>query len=75
LKVTNEDLFFAIVKYKRANDGVSPSFRELADLCGYSSINTVQYRLNQLQEDGLIEFDGGVRSIKVAGGRWVYEEM
>lgn len=62
----------AIIDYKVANDGASPSVRELGRVAGVSP-SVVQYHLARLEEAGAIERTATprARGIKVVGGRWV----
>lgn len=61
-----------IVDYKRQNDGVSPSMREIGRGVGLNSTNTVSLHLNTLKDAGMITMIyADSRSIRVNGGRWV----
>lgn len=67
-------IFDYIVGYKRINDGVAPSFREIGYNCGVSSVSMVRYYLAQLTNLRLIEMiPGKAGGIKVTGGQWVYK--
>ena len=59
-----------IIAYKRANDGLSPTIREIGDACNIPSISTVAYILTALQLTGKIAVADGARGIKVTGGHW-----
>lgn len=63
-------LYVAICQYKRANDGIAPSLRELSETCQISSTSVIKYHLRRLERAGLIEMGSGARSIRVTGGRW-----
>ena len=64
-----------IVNFKKAHDGVSPSFAEIAQGCKLSSTSTVSQYLNSLVLFGMIECKYGRRSksrmISIPGARWV----
>ena len=57
-----------IIKYKRDNDGLSPSMREIMAQ-GVSSTSVVTWHLNKLEQEGKINCNG-IRGIKVTGGEW-----
>jgi len=57
-----------IIRYKRENDGSSPTIRMIQQGCGISSTSMVHFYRRKLEELGLIAFDG--RSIIVTGGIW-----
>jgi SOS-response transcriptional repressor LexA len=62
-----------ILKFKQDNDGLSPTFREIAAGVGLSSNNSVKYQIEKLVKFGLLEGlggDGKARNIKVIGGQW-----
>lgn len=66
-------VFDFIVRYKTANDGLSPTYREIKTACGVSSESVVASILRRLEErDGLIELVPGRAGIKVVGGVWKY---
>lgn len=66
-------LFNAIVEFKKANDGNSPSSRDLIRVTDYTSTSVLQYNLRQLEAAGLIEIDRHItRMIRVVGGQWSY---
>ena len=61
----------AIIQYKTAHDGASPTVRELAQMTEAASTASVSYHLGRLEEAGLIEREYGLaRVIRVAGGEW-----
>lgn len=73
-----QKIYNFITDYKTANDGLSPSHREIATACDISSINTVSNHIDKLVDAGMIEMRSGiskrVRGIKVVGGRWIPPE-
>jgi SOS-response transcriptional repressor LexA len=55
--------------YQDSRGGVSPSYREIADAVGFSSISRVHEVMECLAERGAIEkLDGKSRSVKILGG-------
>lgn len=63
-----------IVAFKKANDGNSPTFREIQAGCGISSLSHTQYILQHLDDEGRICLVGkkhSNRMIKIPGGRWM----
>ena len=69
--MTKEKVYKFIVEYKQANDGLSPSMREIMAQ-GVSSTSMVDYYLKKLEQDGKISCSG-VRGIKVKGGEWRFD--
>lgn len=67
-----ELVYKAIVAYKQANDGNSPTQLELAEATGLPPTTLVN-QLQKLEADGRIIADGR-RSIIVTGGRWSLED-
>jgi len=66
-----------IVDFKRENDGVSPSHREISQAVGYAGGNpsNVARLLDILEARGLIVRYGpkaSTRCIMVVGGEWVF---
>jgi SOS-response transcriptional repressor LexA len=60
-----------IIAYKAANDGNSPSLREIGPAVGISSTSVVVYQLVELERAGLISRTGtNRRQIVVTGGQW-----
>lgn len=53
------DVFRAIDRHKEANDGVSPTVRELMATLGYRSVAPVQHHLENLRMAGCIDWDEG----------------
>ena len=73
----DEDRVYAfIVGYKAEHDGISPSYREIAEGCNLSGVSSVLCALNRLADAGRIErVDGSNRSIAVVGGHWSLPEV
>jgi hypothetical protein len=66
-------LFDAIVAYKRAHDGISPSLRNLMESVGYASLSTAAYAVEDLVAEGLItRGERQSRHICVVGGVWTH---
>ena len=64
-------LLDAIVHYKMAHDGCSPTVAWLVNATDITSTNIVAYHLRHLRDWGYISFpDGQPRSIQVVGGEW-----
>jgi len=60
-----------IIKYKAANGGNSPSYREITEQCGIKSTSIVDYLLSDLERGGMIRRTPGVaRSIEIVGATW-----
>lgn len=72
----DEWVFEAIVNFKRAHDGWSPSLPILAERTGVNR-TTVSRALQRLQSAGRIQVVGKLHApaFIVKGGRWVYEEQ
>lgn len=61
----------AIIQFKVANDGASPTVRELARLTGAANQSSVVYHLRRLEDAGLIKREFALaRVIRVVGGEW-----
>ncbi len=70
-----QTIFDFIVVYKCANDGNSPTIREIGQACGISSTSFVSNILARLERQGLIRLPkvcGVSRHIHVVGGQWSY---
>ena len=65
---TRDLVFQCLVQYKRDHDGLTPSTKEIAELCGLST-SSVRYHLMQLEIDGRIRILER-RGIEVVGGVW-----
>lgn len=68
-----QEVYQAIVAFKRDNDGCAPTVRELMVTCEISSTSNVIYWLDRLAVARLIMFVPGARNIRVCGGRWALE--
>ncbi len=55
MKPRHQRLINAIVVF-RANNGYSPTIREIIDMTDYTSTSMVGSALRQLREDGLIDY-------------------
>lgn len=73
IKYPREDVLAYIIQYKTANDGNSPTIREIMIVCGISSTSMVSYILRDLQDAGKIRIIEGSRGIMVTGGMWKVE--
>ena len=60
-------LYAFIVQYKQNNDGLTPSYREMASGMGLNSTSSIQYYLNMLSDAGIIKMDNGKLYF---GGTW-----
>ena len=62
-----------ILAFKAANDGNSPTVRQIGDACNITSTAVVRYYLNRLIEAGRIEMPlrGASRMIVVPGATWL----
>ncbi|MCA9923385.1 MAG: MarR family transcriptional regulator [Anaerolineales bacterium] len=64
----------AIINYKQAHDGISPSYDELAAKTGMSK-SVLQQHIHILLGKGLLhKTPGPSRNLAVAGGKWSWEE-
>lgn len=67
-------VFDFIVRYKKENDGNSPSITEIGAKFKINSKSHVMYILSRLHNYGLIRLESKAhRSIQVIGGKWIYE--
>ena len=73
IKYPREDVLAYIVNYKTANDGNSPTIREIMSGCHISSSSMVSYILRDLQDAGKLRIEQGSRGIMVVGGVWKVE--
>jgi hypothetical protein len=64
-----------LIQYKLANDGNSPTIREICDSCDIPSTSVGLNVLHRMQKAGLITLDerNVNRKIQIVGGRWVYD--
>jgi SOS-response transcriptional repressor LexA len=72
-KIRQEILEF-IIEYKKENDGLSPTMREIMTACDMSSTSLVSHHLDVLVEDGHLGRTGHHRHLTVPGGRWIIGE-
>lgn len=69
--VKSDAIYRYIVRYKAANDGLSPSVREMVRALGLSSTSVVIYHLDRLEKAGRIIRAGRYEAgIKIPGGEW-----
>lgn len=64
-----ELIYGAIIAYKSANDGNSPTVRHLSNVAGIG-LGTTHYHLAKLVLAERIIIGRGARSIQVVGGEW-----
>lgn len=70
-----QEIFDFIVQYKTANDGQSPTMREMMGGTDITSTSVITYYLDTLVEYGLIlRVDKESRGIQVVGGKWRLEK-
>ncbi|MBB6217156.1 repressor LexA [Anaerosolibacter carboniphilus] len=63
---TSQDKILNAIKFYYRMFGFSPSVRDIADLCGMKSINTVRQHLQTLKQKGLISMEESkARAIKI----------
>jgi len=68
-----QQVYDYLIAFKTANEGNSPTIREIGDACGVSSTSAVRYYLDGLVEAGLIKRNKkGHRNlcISIPGSRW-----
>ena len=70
IKYSRQAVMDYIVKYKTANDGNSPTIREIMSGCEIGSTSIVSYILRDLQDEGKLRVIDGSRGIMVTGGHW-----
>lgn len=72
-EATRDAILAFVIQYKQANDGTSPTIREICEGCGISSVSMVTYHLQVLALAGRIQIDfSTARNIRIPGGEWVY---
>lgn len=70
------EVYWFIVEYKKANDGTSPTIREIMAGTDYNSTSAVRRTIMQLHDMGLIQVDyPNVRTIRVPGGSYQYNGL
>lgn len=70
--VMPDRVFEFIREYKRLNDGLSPTHREIMEGLDISSTSVVSYYLDNLVKRGKIVLPDDRQGIKIVGGRWTY---
>ena len=72
IKKKTERILQFIIGFKRANDGNSPTLREICRACNVTSTSVARYHLAKLQRRGFIQMPKGgqCRKILVVGGSW-----
>ena len=59
-----------IVEFKKQNDGLSPSMREIGQQLGVESTSLVSYYLKELEREGMIVLNPfNARGIRAVGGQ------
>lgn len=72
IKHSRKKVFDFIVSFKRENDGLSPTVREIMDACNIPSSSNTTYILDELSRNGLIAINSGNRGIMVIGSQWLF---
>ena len=67
---TTNLIYQYIIDYKKANDGNSPSIRQICQGLNIASTATVWYHMRRLSEAGMIGQNTG-RQVTVMGGQWL----
>ena len=70
VKPNTKKVLDVLIAHKQANDGNTPSLREIGDAIGISSDNAVRYHLDKLQDAGIIQRTGRERQIIIVGAMW-----
>ena len=65
VRTTDDDVFDYIVRFKRENNGIAPSNRDIKQTLGISSTSEVRRYLERLAADGRIFFPLGSISARV----------
>lgn len=69
-----QQIYNFIVEFKSANDGNTPTYRQIADACGVSSTSMVSSYLFEMEKVGMIERKrqgNGMAKIVIPGARWL----
>ncbi len=74
IKYDRDAVLSYIIAYKTANDGNSPTIREIMTGCRVSSSSMVFYILRDLQDARKIRMQEGSRGIIIPGGKWSVEK-
>ncbi len=68
-------LLLFIIAYKEANQGATPTLRQMMRAVGIPSTSNVAYNLERLNKGGFIERrgggGGGALDIRIPGAQWV----
>lgn len=70
---TRERIFNYIVIYKRSQDGLSPTLREICKACNISSTSVASHYIKLLEKTGRIKRLNASRGFAVIGGKWIYK--
>ena len=62
-------IYRAILDYCAEHGGHTPTIRELCTLCGISSTSVVNFHIQKLIDEGLLDWID--RKLVVAGGMWI----
>ena len=73
-EINRQQLMEFIVAYKQANDGLSPTVRDMMDGCNLSSSSLVNHHIEVLVKQGKLRRVGYHRNLAVVGGRWTLGE-
>lgn len=71
---TYQRIYDFLVEFKSANDGNTPTYRQIADKCDVSSTSMVSSYLFEMEKVGMIERKraaGGLAKIIIPGARWL----
>ena len=60
-----------LTKYKTANNGLSPAYREISRICAIPAHSVVSHHLDVLETQGHIARHG--RGLIVTGGHWIHD--
>jgi DNA-binding transcriptional regulator YhcF (GntR family) len=71
MKTIETELLDYIVQFKKGNDGLSPSYRTMADQTDFS-IGRIQRAIQLMIERGELKM-GARQGLMVRGGEWTYE--
>ncbi len=72
IKHNRQTVLNYIIRYKKNNDGNSPTIREIMYACSIASTSNTSYILRDLQASGKVIILPRSRGIKVTGGKWTY---
>ena len=75
LNIKEREILNYIIAFKRLNDGIAPTVREIRNNTSIKALSNVNYYLDRLQEKKFIKRPfNKTRSIQVIGGHWVYNK-